>query len=165
MKDILEIITEYGLEVVKEGEILRALCPFHNDSGRPNFTVYKDTDSWFCFACNFGGDAIDFVSKFEGISKRQAMSKLRGNVDEFAEFMEMADGLDVPDESVKNNECDFSVSYMVRQAMQQYPNRIPEVFKFLKEFDVRLQEPITLEQEQEILNEVKQKLLNSVIIE
>lgn len=164
MKDILEVITEYGLSVVKEGEILRALCPFHNDAGRPNFTVYKETDSWFCFACNFGGDSIDFVSKFEGISKREAISKLRGNTDEFMEFMEMVDGLDVPNQSIRNTECGFSVSYLVRQTMLQNPKLIPEVFKFLKEFDLRLQEPITFEQEQEILSQIRQKFLNCVII-
>lgn len=160
MKDILEVVEEYGLEVVKEGEILRALCPFHNDSGRPNFTVYMETDSWFCFACNDGGDAIDFVSKIEGISKRQAMAKLRGSADEFVEMGEMADGLAVPDApEVRNTECDFLVSYFTRKAMQTNPKQIPAVFEFLKEFDIRLQEPITFEQEQEILQKLNQKFV------
>lgn len=157
MKDILEVVTEYGLAVVKEGEILRALCPFHNDSGRPNFTVYKETDSWFCFACNFGGDAIDFVSKFEGISKRQAMAKLRGTIDQFMEIGEIADGLLVPDSpELRNNECDFLVSYLARKEMQNNPKSIPKIFTFLKDFDIRLQEPITFDQMQEILKYFKQ---------
>ena len=165
MKDILEIIGEYGIEVVKEGEILRAFCPFHNDSGRPNFTVYKETDSWFCFACNFGGDAIDFVSKFEGISKRAAMAKLRGAIDDFTEMGEMADGIGVPDgPEMRNNECDFAVSYCARLALQQNPKNAQAILQFLKEFDQRSNSPITFEDEQEILKTFKQKFPNCDII-
>jgi len=47
-KTILDVLNEYGLDVFKEGTVLRAYCPFHNDTHKPNFTIYPESDSWFC---------------------------------------------------------------------------------------------------------------------
>jgi hypothetical protein len=49
MREILDVIDEMGIELKPIGEdVFRGFCPFHNDTGIPNFTVYKKTNSWYC---------------------------------------------------------------------------------------------------------------------
>jgi len=76
---ILEIIKSYAGEL-KEfkdyGDYQQCRCPLpgHEDE-HPSFTIFKD-DSWYCFGCQRGGDAIQFVSEFFSISRRAAKEKL-----------------------------------------------------------------------------------------
>jgi hypothetical protein len=57
------------------GKTLVGECPLHEDR-RPSFTVYPDTNSWYCFGCQRGGDAIAFVRYLHGFSFRQAVRSL-----------------------------------------------------------------------------------------
>lgn len=41
----------------------RALCFMHEDH-HPSLTIYKDTNSWFCYTCNKGGGVIDLVKEY-----------------------------------------------------------------------------------------------------
>ena len=41
----------------------RALCFMHEDH-HPSLTIYKDTNSWFCYTCNKGGGVIDLVKDY-----------------------------------------------------------------------------------------------------
>jgi len=50
-------------------------CPFHHDS-RPSLHVYPQSDSWWCYGCNRGGDVFDWVQLREGIGFREALSIL-----------------------------------------------------------------------------------------
>ena len=71
MKDILTVIEEVGVDLKKISDrSYRGFCPFHEDSKTPNFTVYEDTDSWYCFRCGFGGNAVNFVQRYYNIIKR-----------------------------------------------------------------------------------------------
>ena len=36
----------------------RAICPWHDDTN-PSLTIYKKSNTVWCFACSHGGDAID----------------------------------------------------------------------------------------------------------
>lgn len=40
-------------------------CPFHSETN-PSFTVYTETNSFYCFSCNKGGDSINFIREMEG---------------------------------------------------------------------------------------------------
>ena len=54
-------------------------CPFHDDKD-PSLQVYPKTNSWTCFSsnCNVGsGDVIDFIMKYENISKAKAIVKAK----------------------------------------------------------------------------------------
>lgn len=60
LKEILA--SKYGMKFNNAGF---ALCPFHNDT-EPSMKVSQDTQGywrWHCFACNIGGDYIDFRMK------------------------------------------------------------------------------------------------------
>ncbi len=41
------------------------LCPFHQEH-RPSFTVYLDTQSFYCFGCGIAGDVITFMQLLHG---------------------------------------------------------------------------------------------------
>lgn len=53
--DIIEIAKKNGLDVKKN----MSVCPFHAD-GQPSLKFYPETNSFFCFGCRVGGDAIKF---------------------------------------------------------------------------------------------------------
>jgi len=53
-------------------------CPFHTDAGRPNLHVYPATESFYCFRCGVGGDAITFVERIESVGFREAVARLLG---------------------------------------------------------------------------------------
>lgn len=57
----------------------RLRCPFHDDK-TPSFQIYPETGTWTCFSsnCSAGsGDQIDFIMKYEKISKHEAIIKAR----------------------------------------------------------------------------------------
>ena len=51
------------------------MCPFHNEK-TPSFTVYLATQSFYCFGCGAGGDAITFVKKIENLDYLDAVKTL-----------------------------------------------------------------------------------------
>lgn len=69
---IEQLMTKYGLEN-RHGQIH---CPFHGDDRSPSLKLYYNTNTWFCFGCNNGGDVIDFVMKKQGINFISAVKQL-----------------------------------------------------------------------------------------
>jgi len=61
---------------LKSGRILVGKCPFHEDTGNPNFRLYTDTNSWYCFRCGEGGDVITFMMKLKSCNYVQAIREL-----------------------------------------------------------------------------------------
>jgi len=61
--NIIDIISkEVKLKRIGEGK-WRGYCPFHDDNGTPNFTVYEDTNSYYCFACKKYGTIYDWAKE------------------------------------------------------------------------------------------------------
>ena len=50
-------------------------CPFHDDS-KPSFTVFSETQSYYCFGCGKGGDVIRFLQDHEKIDLKGAVNRL-----------------------------------------------------------------------------------------
>ena len=59
----------------RRGATLVGLCPFHNEK-TPSFTVYPATQSFYCFGCGAGGDAITFLKKIENLDYLDAVKTL-----------------------------------------------------------------------------------------
>ena len=59
----------YGIKVARNG---MACCPFHNDR-HPSMKIDKN---YHCFACNIGGDVVDFTARMFGLSQLDAAKKL-----------------------------------------------------------------------------------------
>jgi DNA primase len=56
--------------------IWQGKCPFHDDQGHPNCTIYPQTNSFFCFACNKGGDVITFYMLLKKCDFNRAIKEL-----------------------------------------------------------------------------------------
>ena len=50
-------------------------CPFHADD-RPSFTLYPETDTYYCFGCGAHGDAITFLMHNESKTYYEALDAL-----------------------------------------------------------------------------------------
>ena len=72
--DIIDVVSGY-VELKKRGASYVGLCPFHEDHS-PSLYVTPARNSWHCFVCDEGGDAISFVMKKEGISYPEALKLL-----------------------------------------------------------------------------------------
>ncbi len=73
--DLADLISEYGVELRRQGSTAKACCPFHHEK-TPSFIVNPDRGHYKCFGCGEGGDAISFVQKMEGIPFIEAARKL-----------------------------------------------------------------------------------------
>lgn len=74
--DIVEIITESGVSLRKSGRSLMGFCPFHPNTRTPAFTVYPDSQSFYCFGCQASGTVIDYVMRKQGLDFREALEQL-----------------------------------------------------------------------------------------
>ena len=72
--DIESVISPY-VNLSKRGRLVKGLCPFHNEK-TPSFTIYTDSQSFFCFGCGAGGDAITFVRRIENLDYVEAVKVL-----------------------------------------------------------------------------------------
>lgn len=72
--DIESVISPY-VNLSKRGRLVKGLCPFHNEK-TPSFTIYTDSQSFFCFGCGAGGDAITFIRRIENLDYVEAVKVL-----------------------------------------------------------------------------------------
>lgn len=69
--DIEQTISSY-VQLKRRGKNLVGLCPFHNEK-TPSFTVYPDSQSFFCFGCGAGGEVISFIRRAENLDFTEAV--------------------------------------------------------------------------------------------
>ncbi len=69
----------------RAGSNYTGLCPFHSER-TPSFTVFPDTQSFFCFGCEAGGDAFTFVMRSENLEYPEAV-----------EFLAKRAGIQIPE--------------------------------------------------------------------
>lgn len=62
--DIIEVISSYGIDLIKTGRSYKALCPFHDDKN-PSMSVSPDKQIFKCFSCGVAGNAVDFILRYE----------------------------------------------------------------------------------------------------
>ena len=66
-----------GVVLRGKGRVRQGVCPFHKES-EGSFTVYSDTERFYCFGCGAGGDVLDFVQRMEGLTLPEAIRRLDG---------------------------------------------------------------------------------------
>ena len=67
-----------GVRLRGRGRVRQGVCPFH-DEAEGSFTVYEDSQKFWCFGCGSGGDVLDFIQKSEGLSLPEAIARLDGS--------------------------------------------------------------------------------------
>ena len=72
--DIEQTISSYT-PLKRRGKNLVGLCPFHNEK-TPSFTVYPESQSFYCFGCGAGGEVISFIRRAENLDYTEAVRLL-----------------------------------------------------------------------------------------
>ena len=86
--DIVELVGRYA-EIRQPGaRNPKCLCPFHTEK-TPSFVLYPHNQSFYCFGCGIGGDAVTFVRNIERLDYTEAVRYLCERV-----------GMRMPDEGV-----------------------------------------------------------------
>ena len=67
-----------GLRLRGRGRVRQGVCPFH-DEAEGSFTVYADSERFYCFGCGEGGDVLDFIQRVENLSLTEAIARLDGS--------------------------------------------------------------------------------------
>ena len=70
-----EVVEAAGVRLHGRGRVRQGVCPFHEEA-EGSFTVYADTERFYCFGCGEGGDVLDFVRRAEGLSLPEAIRRL-----------------------------------------------------------------------------------------
>ncbi|MCC6153415.1 MAG: DNA primase, partial [Candidatus Hydrogenedentes bacterium] len=93
--DIVELIGS-ALELKPSGAgRFKALCPFHHEK-TPSFNVSRDRQTFYCFGCQKGGDAINWVMEHDALPFPDAMRKLADRA-----------GVELPAPSERDGKEDF----------------------------------------------------------
>jgi hypothetical protein len=77
--DIMAVAGRYT-HLKKTGKSFTGLCPIHSEK-TGSFTVDKEKQSFYCFGCKAGGDAIDLVSLKENVDLYTALEMLAAEKD------------------------------------------------------------------------------------
>ena len=70
---LAEVVETTGVELRGRGRVRQGVCPFHEER-EGSFTVYGDTERWYCFGCGEGGDVLDFLQRARGPEPAQRRS-------------------------------------------------------------------------------------------
>jgi DNA primase len=74
--DIVAVVGEY-VALKKAGSSFKGLCPFHTEK-TPSFVVSPSRNTFHCFGCGKGGNAITFLMEMERIPFPEALQLLAG---------------------------------------------------------------------------------------
>ena len=72
-----DVVEAAGVVLRGKGRVRQGVCPFHEEA-EGSFTVYADTEKFYCFGCGAGGDVLDFVQSTEGLTLPEAIRRLDG---------------------------------------------------------------------------------------
>ena len=70
-----DVVEAAGVRLHGRGRVRQGVCPFHEEA-EGSFTVYADSERFYCFGCGEGGDVLDFVRRAEGLSLPEAIRRL-----------------------------------------------------------------------------------------
>lgn len=153
---IVELAEKYNLDLTKQGSLFVTYCPFHKDENRPNFTIYPQTDSYFCYTCSKGGNTVDFYARMEGISYTQAQHKL------YSDLQSLRDKINkVHKEATYNETVNLQVSKIFRDFLYLNPDKIDTIMLLMQVIDTRLLRDVCQDDAIALVQEVNSRL-NSI---
>lgn len=75
--DLLEYV-EQDHEMIQQGDKYFTNCTLHVDD-TPSLAIYPESNSYYCFSCKQGGNAINYLRTYEGLSFDEAVAKIAGS--------------------------------------------------------------------------------------
>ncbi len=72
------VVEAAGVKLRGRGRVRQGLCPFHEETAG-SFTVYADTQKFYCFGCGLGGDVLDFIQRTDGVDLPEAIRRLEAS--------------------------------------------------------------------------------------
>lgn len=115
--EIEDVVRQY-VDLKKKGSILEACCPFH-DEKTPSFVVNPAKGFFKCFGCGEGGNAFQFVQKYEKLSAYDTYVKLAELLDIKLEFQEE------DKEYKEKREQQLSMQEIIRWSAEFYNKNLP----------------------------------------
>jgi DNA primase catalytic core len=76
---LVRLIEASGLALKKQGKDYACACPFH-DEATPSLIVTPTKNLFHCFGCGSAGGPIDWLMKFDKLSFRAAVERLRSEL-------------------------------------------------------------------------------------
>lgn len=64
--NIYDVIAKYAGKITKSGANFKTCCPIHNEK-TPSFTIFPASNTFKCFGCGAGGDAIAFIMQLKNL--------------------------------------------------------------------------------------------------
>ena len=89
------------VKLLRKGHEYQGLCPFHNEK-TPSFTINEEKGFYHCFGCGAHGSIFDFIMETQGISFREAVEQLAGQI-----------GMRIPVSSPEEREHDRNVQTLL----------------------------------------------------
>lgn len=111
--DIESVVSSY-VQLKRRGRILTGLCPFHSEK-TGSFTVYPESQSFYCFGCGAGGDVIGFIRRIENLEYVEAIK-----------FLAQRCGMTVPEDAAEDRTAKLKTAIleMNREAAHFYYERL-----------------------------------------
>ena len=73
--DLVEFVQEHtGVELTQHGREWRGKCPIHGGNNEQSFVITPG-GLYYCYACNSGGNVINFLADYEHISYGEAIER------------------------------------------------------------------------------------------
>ena len=72
-----DVVEASGIKLAGRGRVRQGVCPFHEETAG-SFTVYADSQRWYCFGCGLGDDVLDFIQRLDGVGLPEAIRRLQG---------------------------------------------------------------------------------------
>ncbi len=111
--DIESVVSSY-VQLKRRGRIMTGLCPFHSEK-TGSFTVYPDSQSFYCFGCGAGGDVIGFIRRIENLEYVEAVK-----------FLAQRCGMTVPEDAAEDRTAQLKTKIleMNREAARFYYDKL-----------------------------------------
>lgn len=156
-KSIREVVEGYGVKLWYIGDgILRGSCPMHVNVNTPSFTVYEESDSYFCFGEGIGGDAIHLVMHMENLPFAEAKKLVEGEVSFQEDMTQLLDSASVIDEVNYATQLNFAVSKYCRDLLLS-GGPVDKIMAFLQRLDKdTLQKQVTHDILERVIAESRQ---------
>lgn len=74
----IERVVSRIVQLHRSGKNLKGLCPLHKERSA-SFFIYPETNRFWCFGCNTGGNSINLIQQMYNLSFKEAVQYLHDN--------------------------------------------------------------------------------------